>query len=347
MTILQFLSMRTVPTNNFNLLRIVFAVLVVITHSYNISGDTLDDYLTRLTYGQVSFSFIGLSGFFIISGYLVFQSLMRSESVVSYFKKRILRIFPALFIVLLLTVLLGYFVYESDFHSYVTNASVWTYLPRNFFLRNQDIIQGIFTKNPYGPIINESLWSLLYEFSFYVALAVLFFFTRRVQIILTLLVLILLLIGRLFWYTELSEIKFILEARLVLEYGPFFAFGSLLAILKIENITWNKSLLVLLVFLLIIAVVVQIFDLTRFFLLPSIVILIGLESIPFLNKVLAKLGDVSYGIYIYAFPAQQTLIHYFRFTTMELIVTSIIVSFMLGYFSWHCIEKYALKLKSN
>jgi len=335
------------PTNNFNFLRILFAIFVVITHSYNIAGDLQDDYLTRLTFGQFSFSFIGLSGFFIISGYLVFQSLSRSKNLFSYFKKRMLRIFPALFAVLLLTVLLGYFVYEADFHSYITNSSVWTYLPRNFFLRSQDIIRGIFTKNPYGPAINGSLWSIQYEFSFYIALSALFFFERRTQVILTLLVLILLLIGRLFWYPELSAIKFILEARLVLEYGPFFAFGSLLAILQIESITWRRSLLVLLIFFLLISVFTQVFDQARFFILPPIVILAGLESIPFINKLVTKLGDVSYGIYIYAFPVQQTLMYYFRFNTMELIASSIIISFMLGYFSWHCIEKHALRLKSS
>src|SRR6478609_5564094 len=151
------------PVNNFNFLRLLFAIFVVITHSYDLLRNSADECLIRLTHGQVSFSFVGLSGFFIISGYLVFQSLIRSENLFSYFKKRILRIFPALFLVLLLTVLLGYFVYESDFHSYVTNVSVWTYLPRNFVLiKSQDVIQGIFTENPYSRSINESLWSLRY-----------------------------------------------------------------------------------------------------------------------------------------------------------------------------------------
>lgn len=336
-----------VPTNNFNFLRILFAVFVVITHSYNLSGDSVNDYLTRITYGQVTFSFIGLSGFFIISGYLVFQSLMRSENLYSYFKKRVLRIFPGLFVVLLLTVLLGYFVYESDFHGYITNSSVWTYLPTNFFLRSQYVIRGIFTKNPYGPAINGSLWSILYEFSFYVLLSILFFLTRRVQVILTLLLLSLLLVGRLFWYSELSHYEFIIEGRLALEYGPFFAFGSLLAILKIENFSWRRSLLVLLILILIIAIFMRLFDQARFFLLPSIVILIGLESVPLINKFVTKLGDVSYGIYIYAFPVQQTLMHFFKFDSIELIVTSVIISFILGYFSWHCIEKHALRLKSK
>jgi peptidoglycan/LPS O-acetylase OafA/YrhL len=149
----------------------------------------------------------------------------------------------------------------------------------------------------------------------------------------------------LFWYPELSVIKFILEARLVLEYGTFFAFGSLLAILKFENIKPHTSLLILLLLVLTFCVFIRAFDLARFFILPPLVILTGLMSMPIINNVLTKLGDVSYGIYIYAFPVQQTLMHYFRFNTMELIVSSIIISFSFGYLSWHCIEKHALRLK--
>ncbi len=91
----------------------------------------------------------------------------------------------------------------------------------------------------------------------------------------------------------------------------------------------------------------RVFDQANFFLLPSIVILTGLESIPFINKLLAKLGDVSYGIYIYAFPVQQTLVHFFRFNTIELIVLSVVISLIAWLFSWHCVEKHALRLKSK
>jgi hypothetical protein len=50
--------------NNFGLLRLVFAILVIVTHSYPLSGTASGDYLSRVTNNQVDFSFIGLSGFF-------------------------------------------------------------------------------------------------------------------------------------------------------------------------------------------------------------------------------------------------------------------------------------------
>jgi len=338
--------------NNFNFLRLVFALLVVVSHSYSLAlgGTSPGDYLARLTNGQVSFSFIGLSGFFSISGYLVFQSLNRSKSLWDYFKKRILRIFPGLFTVLFLTLLLGYFVYDSDLKSYVSNASVWTYLPRNFFLlKSQFEIEGIFTKNPYPLAINGSLWSIFYEFSFYIALAVLFFFKKREQLILTASTLFLLLVCRLFWNEELSSHRFTLEPKLVLEFGPFFAFGSLLAIAQIENITIKvrRLILVALTLILVSCVVIQIFDEAKFFIIPIIVILSGIDSIPWINSAINKLGDISYGVYIYAFPVQQTIVFFFRPTVMELMLWSIIISLILGFLSWHGVEKRALLLKKQ
>ena len=57
-------------TNNFDFLRLIFASLVIITHSYALSGATVYDPLARLTQGQMEFSYLGVHGFFIISGYL-------------------------------------------------------------------------------------------------------------------------------------------------------------------------------------------------------------------------------------------------------------------------------------
>src|SRR5882762_7976735 len=152
--------------NNFNSLRLLFAVFVVISHCYPLSGATTGDYLNRLTNGQVSFSFIGLSGFFIISGYLCFQSLERSHTLVSYFWKRIRRIYPGLIAMLLMTVLLCGVVYEGSWVDYFSSRSVWTYLSSNLLLVKQQMeIDGVFTHNPYNPAINGSLWSLLYEVS--------------------------------------------------------------------------------------------------------------------------------------------------------------------------------------
>lgn len=212
-------------------------------------------------------------------------------------------------------------------------------------IRGQGVIDGIFTLNPYNPTINGSLWSILYEFSFYIFLSGLFFFRRSGQVAIVILVLALLLAIRLVWFNEASTFNFILESRLVLEYGPFFTFGSLFALLRIENLKNQKLMLLLFTTVLILLIYLRLFDSAKFFTLQVIVLLTGLGSWPFINRMLNKIGDISYGVYIYAFTVQQTLMHYFNFNAIELMISSVVISLILGYCSWHTIEKHALKLK--
>ena len=89
--------------NNFDVLRIVFAWFVVVSHSYFLNGSSISDPLGWATNNYLIFSYIGVKGFFVISGYLIFQSLIRSRSLMEYLTKRALRIFPALVVAVCLT----------------------------------------------------------------------------------------------------------------------------------------------------------------------------------------------------------------------------------------------------
>ncbi|WP_213279602.1 hypothetical protein [Chryseobacterium indologenes] len=75
-------------SNNFDFLRLVFASLVIITHSYALSGATQGDPLSQLTNSQMEFSYLGVHGFFIISRYLIFKSLLRCKGLLDYYWKK-------------------------------------------------------------------------------------------------------------------------------------------------------------------------------------------------------------------------------------------------------------------
>jgi peptidoglycan/LPS O-acetylase OafA/YrhL len=75
-------------------------------------------------------------------------------------------------------------------------------------------------------------------------------------------------------------------------------------------------------------------------------LLIGYFPIPLLSN-FRKIGDMSYGIYIYSFPIEQTFMYYFKFNIYELMISSLVVSIIFGYLSWHFIEKKALKYKKD
>jgi peptidoglycan/LPS O-acetylase OafA/YrhL len=152
----------------------------VITHSYTLSGVDENDLLVEITNRQTSLSYIGVRGFFIISGYLIFQSIERSSSLLSYYWKRVLRLFPGLLVVLGLTIILGIFVYDNNLKSYLSNKTMWSYLPNNLFLFNLQFgISGVFE----GGAINGSLWTLRYEFSFYILLSLFYFLRNKKKIV--------------------------------------------------------------------------------------------------------------------------------------------------------------------
>lgn len=64
---------------------------------------------------------------------------------------------------------------------------------------------------------------------------------------------------------------------------------------------------------------------------------------------LKPMGDLSYGVYLYAFPVQQALIHGFPnlFGAWSLVVAATVVSCLLAAASWWLVERNALGLKKK
>jgi peptidoglycan/LPS O-acetylase OafA/YrhL len=336
--------------NNFDFLRLLFASFVIISHSYSLSGTKGCDWLCQISNDQISFSFIGVKGFFTISGFLIFQSLERSSDLLNYYWKRFLRLFPGLVVVLLLTVILARFVYENSNVSYLANKGMWTYIPNNLSLyKMQATIDGVFTNNPYKAIINGSLWTLPYEFTMYILLSFLFFSRKHVFLTRALLLFTFgfLATGNILSRHSSETHEFILSSKLFLDLGAYFMGGSLLASIKIEKKKYLGLLAFISLLLVIISLLFSHFGLVSFFTLPVIIIFFGLKSTIIISGTGNKIGDLSYGIYIYGFPVQQTLVYYFKLHYLSLMLSSIIISFFLGYLSWHLIEKKALKLKKN
>jgi peptidoglycan/LPS O-acetylase OafA/YrhL len=333
--------------NNFDFLRFLFALLVVISHAFPLSGSIeTKQWIYEITNGQLVLGQIGLSGFFVISGFFIFQSLERSKSLQEYFKKRFLRLFPALFFVLLFSVLLAPFVYNGS-TPFLKNKEVFTYLPYNLTLFGfQSGIKGIFDTNSYHAI-NGSLWTIRYEFTLYIALALLFFFrnNKKLKISILLFVYVFFIILYNFYLSRFAESSLMgFQGGHVINLGAFFIAGSVLASLKFQNWRYKKSLLVIVGLLLVLSLYFNYYDAVKHMIFPVLVVLIGFIPVKFLSG-FGKAGDASYGIYIYSFPLQQTLMHFFKMNTYTLMFVSVIISITFGFFSWHYIEKKALKYK--
>ncbi len=333
--------------NSYNFLRLLFAILVIITHAYPLTGLEECDLLCKITKGQMVFSNIGLAGFFSLSGYLIYQSAERSKNWIDYMWRRCLRIFPALAVVLIITILILPLFYISEI-PYWQNSSVWTYFPFNmslFFL--QFSIPGVFDFNPVGGIVNGSLWTLAYEFSFYILVSFFVFIRKKNPLKKTgvLFLFIAFFIGNVFFKEIVSQYGYILSAKWLLEFGCYFFTGMLIYEFKLDR--WVRKPIVL-VFLFLTIGLSLFFQTMQFvpFLLCPFIIGIGSFYNQYINKMMDKLGDISYGVYIYGFPVQQALVFSLNLNYIALIFATLPIVFVLGYLSWHLIEKRAMNYKT-
>lgn len=338
-------TLKIKHSNNFDFLRFLFALFVVVTHSYALSGsDEKEQWISKITNGQMNWSSIGLNGFFVISGYFIFQSWDRSATIGTYFKKRVLRVFPGLLSVLLLTLVLIPFLHRAN-HSVFTQADYYSYLPNNLSLFGfQSIVKGVFDTNYYHAI-NGSLWTIRYEFSLYIALASLYFIKANKKVVQTLLlgVFTFMYLVFVFYIDKVAGAKIVnLQGLHVFNLGTFFVMGSLLASVNFEKYVGSRVLFSCLL-ILIVSICFQKYDLVKHLFFPALVLSIGFIKLPFFST-FGKYGDMSYGIYIYSFPVQQTLVYLFSFKVYTLMVTSILISILLGLLSWNFIEKKMLLL---
>jgi peptidoglycan/LPS O-acetylase OafA/YrhL len=340
-------QLPTRQANNFDLLRILFAWFVIVSHSYVLNGDGATDPLFEMTQQTFLFSFIGVKGFFIISGYLIFKSMMVSTSIFEYLVKRVLRIFPALAVVLLVTLAAVYFIYPTNIPPFFSNKEVYAYFLGNIILfKPHFFISGIFSGLP-SAAINGSLWTIEYEFFFYLFI-LLFFFIRaqKKQLIIALsVVVVLFLVVRLFFYDWTVQTHFFIPLEPLFDLGPYFLMGSLFSCFDFDSMPAKNVIAAFLFVTLAVSVYCKVGHTVVYFTLPFLVIYVGKQTSKLATWVHDKLGDPSYGIYLYAFPLQQLLIYWYRPSTLMLFISSTLGAFVFGYLSWILIEKKALALK--
>ena len=91
--------------NNFDFIRFIAASMVIYSHAFPLSRGNDGELLKDITNGQWSFGSLAVAVFFVISGFLISQSYDRKNQPLNFIKARILRIFPGLIVVILLSAL--------------------------------------------------------------------------------------------------------------------------------------------------------------------------------------------------------------------------------------------------
>lgn len=331
--------------NNFNLIRFCAAFAVLISHGFAVAIGSGDAEPMRQALG-LTWGYIAVDVFFLTSGFLVTASLLARQSAVGFAWARALRILPALWVMLALVVFgLGLAVTSSTPHRYLTAPETWRYLVRNAVLiRGMAVtLPGVFGSNPYANVVNASLWTLEPEVKMYgilFALGILYAITRRLSVVRWGVVAIAISAA----VPHLMDGSFdnvFAASRLVF----LFFLGASCYVLK-DYIPLNRAAF----FVLLAVVLLAALDRRAFFFAFSLLLpyLVLYAAYGFGGRIRAfnRLGDYSYGIYIYAFPVEQTVEHLLPGISIALLVgISAIVTLILAMLSWHLLEKRALKLK--
>ena len=149
--------------NNLNLLRAVAATGVLVSHAWPIAlGEGTVQPLERLT--GFTLGTLCVYVFFVVSGFLIAGSWSRRPDPVRFTLARALRLMPGLAVSLVLVaVVMGPLVTDLPPAAYVADSRVWSFLARNVTLAfPQYTLPGVFEGNPY-PTVEGSIWTLVHE----------------------------------------------------------------------------------------------------------------------------------------------------------------------------------------
>jgi len=342
--------------NNFDTLRIIAALAVVLAHSIPLTyGPTTLDILWPASHHQATFGYVAIQVFFIISGYLITGSYLNSARPDSDFaaaaasssgrlnsarpdsdvaarrfiRARFLRLVPALIVTLfVLAFILGPVLTTLPLSSYFHSS-----LPYRAAFGLSDHLPGVFTHNPFSSGIDGSLWTLRWEALCYLAVLLLGLTGTLNRLVVTPLY-ILILAARLHYGQHAG-----------LDLGALFFAGAVLYLWRPPlSLTFGFVALILWLISLFCSGYPLISDTAGAYLCICLGLAPGLKL-----PNLAKYGDLSYGVYIFAWPIQQTITlvmgAHANWIVNNLITVPLVLA--LAYASWHFIESPALALKNR
>lgn len=330
--------------NSLDLVRIFAALCVLFSHQFALLGQPEPSF-----FGWQSFGGAGVSIFFFLSGALVSESWIRDPNLWRFFVRRGLRIFPALIaVVLLVAFVVGPLMTTLPLSSYLESDGTWRYLSTAaLWVRHQ--LPGVFSDHPYPGVVNGSLWSLPLEFLCYVTLALVGVagFLRQAGreiasggAVLCLIVVVMSLLP------EPLHVYFELAATFW--FGVLF--GSLRRFRAVSG-SANLTLVALVLFSLVLYSLpgTRGFERVMMLLFSGGLVYLGMTQTVG-SSLSNRIGDISYGLYIYAFPVQQLVVaagRRYEWSFALHLIVSLVFTTLLAWISWHAIEKRALRYKPS
>ncbi|MBR8312371.1 acyltransferase [Burkholderia dolosa] len=321
--------------NNFDCIRMLAAALVIFSHQYGLMGRGEPTVFDGFSYGG-----LGVVIFFSLSGYLVTQSWERDPSVWRFSAKRALRIFPALICAtLLMALVMGPAVTTLNYTDYFSSPEVRRFVFGTATTLNMtDTLPGVF-ENLHYQTVNSSLWTIPVELKCYGFVIFLGLFgVLRSRFALPLAILAL-LIGR--FILSIPETH-----HPLLNFGMCFLFGMAMHVCRADIDRYRNVIAPAIGCAALVCWLLRNEYLSLVIAVPYAVVTIGRMSTPVVRR-FGRLGDVSYGMYIYAFPIQQIIISvtHNSLPTLLCFLLSLAVTAAMAFVSWHLVEHPAMSMR--
>lgn len=335
--------------NNFGFLRLFFAILVIFSHSpESIDGNRSREPMARI-FGNMSMGDLAVNCFFMISGFLILMSYQHSSSFNVYLKKRILRIYPG-FILAYLFCLFCIVPLAKDIQM-LLNFDYWFWIKSVFRMLTLQApwISGVF-HTPYS-YINGPMWTIKYEFLCYLILPMISYFFKnnlKLYVYLFLFSLSLFFLFGLFNISLTTPKPFDFESGVFLRLFSAYLIGNIFYLAR-EKIVFDSKYTILSILILLGLLFNKQF--AHIALITCGAYLLFNFALNYKSKFLNKIGtktDLSYGIYLYAWPIQNLIIQNnptINPLTLSLMVLSIAA--VLALISWTLVEKPFMNMKNS
>ncbi|MCE9604593.1 MAG: acyltransferase [Planctomycetia bacterium] len=328
---------------------------VILSHSFLlVDGDEADEPLWKLTGTTIGTVVVDL--FLIISGFLVSHSLVKSKTIKEFILKRVLRVYPAFLILSAIQAfVLAPLASEMPFTGY--SARQWGIIAFNMIdLVGYGFPYGgllsTFENNPYPGVMNGSLWTIRYEFVCYVFLAMAAKSLRKISVCIAVFTLLWL------WYFSGFRLSshwivtaIIGDVFYLPRFFTFFMAGVLFHRLR-NRIPYSNILAAVGAATIVGVAVVRPDILEPVLSIAGTYLLLWIAYQPELVRLLGDVkADYSYGVYLYGFPVQQSLLlwasPYVAFGPYGLTVCASAIALVLGAASWHGVEKWFVAMKQR
>lgn len=321
--------------NSFDFLRILAATAVILSHSYALIG-VQQPYFLGHPLGAW-----GVNTFFIISGYLLAGT---NDFTVRYFWKRGLRIIPALTASVIIAILvIGPLVTTLSLSDYFRNPATLAFISRIGIFFGKDQLPGVFENNPFPNAVNGSIWMLPYLTIMYFTL----YMYKHLGILNNkqIMIFIYVFAWAMLQNTDVTGSIGIIST-MYLWYWYLFFFGGVMIYMFSDHVTLSYKAFVISILFYIFAIKFNSIEIIQYIALPITVVSFASIKNNTINNI-GKYGDFSYGMFVFAFPIQQTIVHFWpSIGPIQMFIFSWFATLGVAVLSWNVIEQPALKLRN-